>query len=58
MYALLIALCNFNRQKNQNNFVFILNFYNALFKNIINDFRIKIKFFDYNCQLNLNKKQT
>ena len=57
MYILLIALCNFDRQKNQNNFVFILNFHNASFKNIISDFRIEIKIFDHDYQLNLNEKQ-
>ena len=58
MYVLSIALCNFDRQKNQNSFVFILNFHDASFKNIINNFRIEIKIFDHDCQLNLNEKQT
>ena len=49
MYALSVALCNFDRQKNQNSFVFILNFHDALFKNIINNFRIEIKIFDHDC---------
>ena len=58
VYALLVALCNFDKQKSQNSFVFILNFYDASFKNIISDFRIEIKIFDHDCRLNLNEKQT
>ena len=58
VYALSAALCNFDRQKNQNSFVFTLNFHDASFKNIISDFRIEIKIFDHDCRLNLNEKQT
>lgn len=58
VYALFAVLCNFDKQKNQNCFVFILKFHNVSFKNIINDFRIEIKILDRDCQLNLNEKKT